>query len=146
MKKETSHQILRSPDFDEVIWLLESVSLPTADISPNQMSNFIQLHIGGQLAGIGGLEMLDGVALLRSLVCVPDYRGLGVGKALVRELERLAMDKGIKSLYLLTNTAETFFEKLGYQAVAREDVPEAIKNTREFTELCPDSAIVMVSA
>ena len=43
----------------------------------------------------------------------------------------------------LTETAARFFSKLGYQVVGRGEVPQAIRVTREFSNLCPDTAIVM---
>lgn len=81
-----------------------------------------------------GLEIYVDVALLRSLAVGADYRGLGYAKALVAEAERYAQVKGIRRLYLLTNTAERFFERLGYERRGREKAPEAIRQTKEFSE------------
>jgi amino-acid N-acetyltransferase len=49
-------------------------------------------------------------------------------------------------MYLLTNTAEKFFSRRGYQRIARGEVVSAIECTREFKELCPESSAVMVKA
>lgn len=49
----------------------------------------------------------------------------------------------MRTLYLLTDTAEAFFERLGYTRVARETVPLGIQQTEEFSSLCPDDAAVM---
>jgi amino-acid N-acetyltransferase len=50
----------------------------------------------------------------------------------------------VETLYLLTTTAAPFFERYGYGAVAREEVPRPIRDTTEFTDLCPASATCMV--
>ncbi len=46
-------------------------------------------------------------------------------------------------LYLLTTTAKDFFNKEGYIVVNRDEVPEPIKNSSEFSSVCPSTAIVM---
>ena len=82
--------------------------------------------------------------MLRSLAVAETARGCGCGKALVQGIEATARSRGVANLYLLTNTAETFFARLGYRTIARADAPEAIRTTEEFSSLCPDSAVVMV--
>jgi len=49
-----------------------------------------------------------------------------------------------RAVWLLTTTAREFFERLGYAAVDRADVPGAIRATAQFSSLCADSATVMV--
>jgi GNAT superfamily N-acetyltransferase len=51
--------------------------------------------------------------LLRSVVVEPTVRGTGIGATLVDSSEILARDLGINELYLLTETAETWFENRG---------------------------------
>jgi len=46
-------------------------------------------------------------------------------------------------LYLLTTTAESFFQNFGYRTVERSLVPDLIQETVEFSSLCPDDATVM---
>lgn len=91
-----------------------------------------------------GLEVYGNVALLRSLAVSVDFRGRGHGKALVAQAECYAQSQGVKEIYLLTSTAERFFEQLGYQTVARECAPEAIRQTQEFSTLCPSSSAFML--
>ncbi|CAG0968732.1 partial amino-acid N-acetyltransferase, partial [Anaerolineae bacterium] len=55
-----------------------------------------------------------------------------------------ARDRGVKSLYLLTMTAEAFFLRRGYARLLRENAPEAIRNTKEFSGICPLSSAFMV--
>ena len=54
----------------------------------------------------GGLELFGDVALLRSLVVSSETRSSGMGTALVRHAESYALSQGVRTLYLLTTTAE----------------------------------------
>ncbi len=93
--------------------------------------------------GIVGLEVHGQYGLLRSLVVRQNARDCGYGKILVDEIEKLALQKKLKILFLLTNTAEKFFARLNYEQIERADVPQPIRNTQEFSNLCPESAVVM---
>jgi amino-acid N-acetyltransferase len=68
---------------------------------------------------------------------------VGLGKFIVEELEKITKGKGINRLYLLTTTAEDFFTKLGYKIIDRKELPIEIKNTTEFTSVCPSTASVL---
>ncbi|MCI0517368.1 MAG: hypothetical protein L0Y45_06000 [Woeseiaceae bacterium] len=50
---------------------------------------------------------------------------------------------GVRQLWLLTTGAEHYFEKLGFLAASRALAPPEIRQTTEFTSLCPDSAVLM---
>jgi len=82
-------------------------------------------------------------ALLRSLAVEEKARGRGCGKALVAALEQHAREHGARRITLLTTTAARFFGGLGYRGVARDAAPERIRATREFSALCPASAVCM---
>jgi mannose-6-phosphate isomerase-like protein (cupin superfamily) len=58
--------------------------------------------------------------------------------------ESHARNLGVRRLYLLTTTAEAYFAKRGFERCAREAAPAAIRQTREFRSLCPDTAACMV--
>ena len=123
--------------------MLQSSDLPVADLSPDDMDSFLFCGEREQPAGIIGLERCGDVALLRSLVVDPRSRDSGCGKALVEQIETQALRQGISAIYLLTETAEHFFQKRGYCEISRNEVPQAIQQTAEFSSLCPDSATVM---
>ncbi len=125
----------------EVVDLLTASQLPVSDLS-----NRIQM-LGvwkeAQLVGVIGLEPYGDVGLLRSLAVDRSVRGTGLGGRLVEELESLAGSEGIGALYLLTTTAESFFEKRGYQCVPRETAPPGIQGSSEFSSICPASSALM---
>jgi N-acetylglutamate synthase-like GNAT family acetyltransferase len=55
---------------------------------------------------------------LASLYVIPEFRGNGVGAALVAGAERLISASGIKQIFLFTESRTTFFTQLGWQVYA----------------------------
>jgi amino-acid N-acetyltransferase len=53
---------------------------------------------------------------------------------------------GIRRLVLLTETAASFFERLGYAVIDRQSVGAAVKESAEFRSLCPASAVCMTKS
>ena len=93
--------------------------------------------------GCVGLERYGENGLLRSLAVEPDYRRQGLGARLLAAIEARAASGVVRTLYLLTTTAESFFAARGYTVTDRNNVPEAIGGTSEFQSMCPDSAVCM---
>lgn len=127
----------------ELLALLERCGLPVADIATATALRFYGCQRDGRLLGVVALESYGAVALLRSLAVSAEARRSGLGYALVRFAERQAAARQIACLYLLTTTAAAFFAKLGYQAMARESAPAAIRSTAQFSGLCPASSSFM---
>jgi len=96
-----------------------------------------------RVVGCAAIEPYDGSALLRSVAVVPDVRGAGVGTDLVHDAEELARDSGATSLILLTETAEPWFSRLGYETIARTSVPADVARSIEFETACSTSAVAM---
>jgi amino-acid N-acetyltransferase len=125
-----------------VIALLASAGLPTADLS-SALQLTVWILKSDSLKGAIGLERFGPTGLMRSLVVAPSYRCRGLGRELVAWLEHDARAGGIQQLVLLTETAEPFFRSLGYSAIDRHLVGEALKQSAEFRSLCPVSAVCM---
>jgi amino-acid N-acetyltransferase len=123
------------------ITMLQTHNLPTADIDEEKLL-YLLLN-GEKILGTAGLEIFDDCALLRSVSVAKDEQGKGYGKIINDEVEKFAKDSGINCMYLLTTTAKDFFDRQGYCVIKREHTPEAIKQTAEFSSLCPSSAVVM---
>lgn len=130
-------------DLDAVVELLKSCGLPHQDLSPGHMREFLVIPAEGELAACAGLEMFGSSALLRSLAVRQPLRLQGVGRQLCGMLEGRARENGVHSLYLLTTDAEKFFARRGYERCAREEVPEAVRESAEFKTLCPVSSACM---
>lgn len=137
-------QIFHRPPESRSRELLVACDLPDSDLESRHFDHFLGCGTAEALEGIVGLEIYGAVALLRSLAVAEEARGSGCGKALVARAESYAEEKGVRELYLLTITAERFFARLGYSCAERNTAPEQIKQTREFSALCPDNAVFMV--
>jgi amino-acid N-acetyltransferase len=135
--------IRAKPAFATAMALLESAHLPTEDLTERHCEHFFYWGPVASPMGLIGLELFDDVALLRSLVVRPEARSSGMGTALVQFAEQYARTHGVRTAYLLTTTAETFFERRGYAKTSRDAAPAAIKHTREFAGICPASSAFM---
>jgi amino-acid N-acetyltransferase len=129
-------------DIRRIKALLKKADLPYEDIDIDRQHFIVALH-GANTIGIVGLEPHGKCGLLRSLAVEEAYRGQGLGRALVSEMIGHAKDMGIKQLFLLTLTADRFFDKEGFERISRESMPEAIQNSTEFKSICPVSSICM---
>ena len=89
------------------------------------------------------MEQYDEYGLLRSMATDPVFRNNGIASALVAALFNYGKSQGLKEMYLLTETAESYFAKRGFQKISREQAPAAIKQSAEFSHLCPSTAVVM---
>jgi amino-acid N-acetyltransferase len=123
--------------------LLAACALPSSDLDASALHYFIGAWAGERLVGVVGLQPLDHVALLRSLAVAPEHRGDGIGSRLCDEAESLARAGVLSELYLLTTGATDYFAARGFQACARAEVPASVRETAQFRELCPASAVVM---
>jgi amino-acid N-acetyltransferase len=124
--------------------LLNAGGLPFSDLTDEQPEHFFFGGSDGAPTGLVGLEIYGTDALLRSLVVGGTDRKKGMGSALVQHAEDYTASRNVRAIYLLTTTAEAFFERLGYERVARTQGPASIHSTREFLSLCPASATFMV--
>jgi amino-acid N-acetyltransferase len=130
-------------DLARIVALLEQARLPAADLTCDGIRDFIVARDAGEIIGVAGLERRGEQGLLRSLAVTPDWRGRGLGAALVEAVEVKARGLGVRSLTLLTGTAAPFFAARGYGEITRSDAPAAVQASTEFTELCPASSICM---
>lgn len=133
-------RLAQPDDFPAIISLLAACHLPTDDLNVAGINNFVVATSENTLVGVCGLEVFGIVGLPRSLAVEPEWRGRGIGERLVSENERRARDAGVGVLYLLTTTAQTYLQRLGYENVQRDTVPEAIAAHAQFRSLCPTSA------
>jgi len=118
---------------------LQAAGLPIDDLEHTGRT-FFRFMDNGQIVGFGGLEPYGDCALLRSVVVLPDQRGRGYGEAISRRMLDQAGREGARTVYLLTETADTFFEHLGFVKIDRAAAPAVILQTRQAASLCPASA------
>ncbi len=133
-----------SADLDQIRDLLRACDLPTEDVTAALLSHFLVARTPERLIGCVGLEPTGGrAALLRSLAVAPHHRGLGVAARLCDEIEEQARADNVSELYLLTTTASDYFATRGYCRVDGGALPESVRATAEFRQLCPATAVAM---
>ena len=129
-------------DLEAVVALLKQYDLPSSDVAEH-LTQFILAHEKDQVIGVGGYELSGRYGLIRSFAVNPNYAGLGIAGHIFNQLKEQAIQTNLTHFYLLTTTADGYFARLGFQVVARDEVPESIRTTEQFSSLCPGSATVM---
>lgn len=122
--------------------LLKRNLLPYDNINSKKITLY-KAYLDNTLIGIAGYELYDDIVLFRSMVIQDNFRHKGYGKVLVDEMIDILKTKKVKEVYLLTTTASGFFKKLDFEVINREEAPESIKESSEFKDLCPQTAICM---
>jgi amino-acid N-acetyltransferase len=137
---------LRRASFDDIATiakLLDAANLPHSDVAPH-IRDFILAVGGNRVAGVIGLEVHGQVGLLRSLAVDTGLRKQGIGDRLCQRLVEHAVQRGVRDLYVLTLDAEAYFASRGFRCIDRSLAPDEIRATRQFSSLCPNTAILMV--
>jgi len=132
------------PPRTAVVALLQAQGLPVSDITDEHLQRFFFMGSEGSPTGLVGIEIYGTDGLIRSLVVAEKARARGIGSALVQHVEDYATSCRVSALYLLTTTAETFFEHRGYRRADRAQAPLAIQATAELASLCPASSTFMI--
>ena len=125
----------------EIESLLKENNLPVSDLGPHV--ELMLLREGDKIIAMAGAEQYKPHALLRSVAVNPNHKKKGLGKRIVVLMLDYLTVRRITDIYLLTTTAPGFFAKLGFQKISRESVPLIISQTKEFAQICPDSAVCM---
>jgi DNA-binding MarR family transcriptional regulator/GNAT superfamily N-acetyltransferase len=91
---------------------------------------FLVARLRGEPIGCGGLILYPDAPLIKRMWVAPAARSLGLGRRLLRELERLARETGARTIRLDTNRvlheAIRLYRSAGYQEVPRfSDEPYA---------------------
>lgn len=92
-----------------------------------------------------GFASLKDNTVIDMLYVHPHHAGEGVGTALVSALEKIAAARGAETISAdASDTAQPFFERLGYQSVQRNSVPiedQWLYNTTMTKQLSAKSAV-----
>ena len=129
-------------DLDVIKKLLDDNNLPTTDIHQDNIQFFIGF-IDDKIMSVIGLEKYNNVGLLRSLAVNDLFKNQQVGTRLIRHIFDLCASEHIDKIYLLTTTAEKYFVKFGFTKIERIEAHDILKQTREFKDICPVSAVLM---
>ncbi len=132
----------RSEDLPAVLALLENSGLPKDGLAEHLATTLVARD-DGRIVGSAALELYAAAALLRSVAVDARLRGQGLGQRLARAALDLARQRGVTSVYLLTETAAGFFPRFGFHAIDRSAAPQPVQQSVEFASACPSSALAM---
>jgi arsenate reductase len=148
----TSLMSASDSDRAELEALLRAANLPLDGLDDAFPRGFAIARIGGELVGAAGIEQWGEHGLLRSVVVADALRKQHIGEALVAD--RLAWAKAqvadssrgtqpITTVSLLTTSADRFFARLGFQRVARDQLPAALTASSQLQIPMCASAVAM---
>src|SRR5688500_14903195 len=129
-------------DWSRVSALLTAAALPL-DGASDRIGDFVVAERGDAVVGCAAVERYGSAGLLRSVAVAAAERGHGTGAALVHRCLDNASHSGVRTVVLLTTTAEQYFPRFGFAVIGREAVRDAVRASAEFQGACPASAIVM---
>ena len=135
---------LTADDYDENQRLAWIATAEDAGEFANRLGGMLTLVV--QLDGIYlGFTSLKDNKTIEMLYVHPDYAGEGIGTALVDAVEKIAAARGAETLTAdASDSAVTFFERLGYEQTSRNSVPIAeqwLSNTTMKKRLTPSKDI-----
>jgi len=145
----TGEWILRSAhagDLPAMRRLIEACGLSSHGVEDQVGDAYVVAEMEGKLVGVAGVEVHGTRGLLRSLAVAPDARGDGLGTSLLRDRVAWADYRRLESVHLLTTSASGYFARHGFMTADRAKAPAEIRATKEFKEVCPASAVLMVFA
>ncbi|MBV8761185.1 MAG: UDP-N-acetylmuramate--L-alanine ligase [Deltaproteobacteria bacterium] len=126
----------RREDMADVRALLGSVGLTEEPARDDQFPSFVVLRNEQGLAGTVALDVLGDDAILRALAVTADSRGAGYGWMLADMAVAQARWRGVRRIYLLTESASDFFAaKFGFRVVDRSTLSKLVAASETFTAI-----------
>lgn len=129
-------------DLPEILALLGANELPVAGIA-DHVGSALVARDNGTIIGCAAVEVYGAAGLLRSVAVEESRRGTGLGRRLTAAVLDLARRRGVRTLYLLTTTADGFFPKFGFTTIDRAELDPALAASEELRGACPASAVAM---
>ena len=129
-------------DLDAIKQLLVGSLLPSRDVG-GAHQRFIMASESGRLIGCAGLQVAGQDGLVRSMAVHWTRRNAGMGSRLHERLLFEAAMAGVRTLYVVTSTAEDFFAGHGFRRIAAHAVPPELQASEEFTAFVPGGSTVM---
>ncbi|MDR2708818.1 MAG: N-acetyltransferase [Elusimicrobiota bacterium] len=102
------------------------------------IQEFVVVVEGDKVIGCGALHVSwDDLAEIKALAVGKGYTKKGIGKQIMKTLEKNAKLLGVKKVFVLSFKPQ-FFEKLKYNVVAKETLPHKIWSECINCHLFPD--------
>jgi UDP-N-acetylmuramate: L-alanyl-gamma-D-glutamyl-meso-diaminopimelate ligase len=121
-------------DMPAVRQVLEEVGLAAEPARDDAFPSFFVLSNERGVVGCVALDVLGDDAILRALAVHPDARGTGYGWMLADMAVSQARWRGVRRIYLVTQTASDFFaSKFGFRIVDRSTLSKQVAASETFT-------------
>jgi len=151
MGKKPSAELVEGRDYTVRRASAEDVPAITSLLEKNGLTplgvaeapeNYLVLERSG-VAAVAGMEIRGGNGLLRSLAVRSYDRKKRFGERMTRAILDDALSRGVRNVYLLTETAVRFFERAGFAIVGRDDIPSDLLSSSALDLVCPTSSTAM---
>lgn len=106
----------------------------------DQLDATVVAATGAHVVATAAVEAAGSEGYLRTVAVARAARGLGVGAQVVAGAVRRAVDRGVTDVFLVTEDGSGFFQRLGFEPLARQDLPQWIG---ERATSCSASATAM---
>lgn len=105
---------------NEIFRKPQGLNLRDEDLSREALCDMFGGFIGEKIIATIFLTKIDDLtARIKAVMILEEYRGTGLGKFIMNYAENVARNQGYKYIKLLARlSAESFYEKLGYQRVS----------------------------
>lgn len=128
-------------DVSAIAALLEENGLTSLGVA-EAPENFLVLEHSG-IAAVAGMEIQGDAGLLRSLAVRLKDRKKGFGERMTSAVIDRAREQEVRTVYLLTETAERFFDRVGFTVARREDIPAPLMQSSALDRVCPQGSTVL---
>ncbi len=133
----------RLEDMGDVRGLLDEVGLGAAQATDDKNRDFLVLRNETGFVGCVALSVYGEDAILHSLAVGRDARSHGYGWMLAETIVSEARHRGVRRVYLLTETASDFFAaKLGFRVVVPATIAPAVMESPLF-RAAPEGGVFM---
>ncbi len=129
-------------DYAALAGVLAENNLLAGDLEGDNKRFYAFVDGNGWRVGVGGLELYDDSAILRSFFTMSHHRGQGLGGQMLEELLSTANQGGVQHVYLFTLEAAEFFAKHGFAPIDRSEAPAGVQASRQFAEHCNNAAFM----
>lgn len=105
---------------NEIFRKPQGLNLRDEDLSREALCDMFGGFLGDKIIATIFLAKIDDTtARIKAVMILEEYRGTGLGKFIMDYAENVARRQGYKYIKLLSRmSAETFYEKLGYERVS----------------------------
>lgn len=113
-------------DRERIAGLLSAIQLSADGILTAGSRYWLAEDERAQAIGVIGLEYGSGAALLRSAGVLPEWRGAGIGAALVATALAAAQADGCRHVYLFSTGAGLYWQRYGFDEVPVDELVQAL--------------------